>query len=138
MPYLPTYLLTPWSRVLLEKQTGSQLVNKFPSFYGTQRFITAVTSARHLSLSSASLIQSKSPTSHFLKTLYAIYKYLVPFVTSDKLTVKYEFCIASVNLLVRIKIAFLRTAYFRRLKNLANDCIVIDSTLCFHFVRFIL
>jgi len=30
--YLLTYLLTPWSRVLLEKLTGSQLVKKFPHF----------------------------------------------------------------------------------------------------------
>ena len=46
-----TYLLTLWSRVLLEKLTVSQIVKKFPAFYGNQRFITAVTSARHLSLS---------------------------------------------------------------------------------------
>ena len=45
-----TYLLTPWSRVLLEKLTGLQLVKKFPSFYGTRRFITALTTARHLSV----------------------------------------------------------------------------------------
>jgi len=45
------YLLTSWSRVLLEKLTGLQLVKKFPAFYGTRRFITAITSARHLSLS---------------------------------------------------------------------------------------
>jgi hypothetical protein len=45
------HLLTPWSRVLLEKLTGLQLVNKFPAFYGTRRFITTFTSARHLSLS---------------------------------------------------------------------------------------
>jgi len=30
-----TYLLTPWSRVLLEKVTGFQLVKKFPTFHGT-------------------------------------------------------------------------------------------------------
>ena len=30
--YLLTYLLTPWSRVLLEKLTGLQLVKKFPAF----------------------------------------------------------------------------------------------------------
>jgi hypothetical protein len=30
-----TYLRIPWSRVLLEKLTGSQLVKKFPAFYGT-------------------------------------------------------------------------------------------------------
>ena len=38
--YLLTYLLTPWSRVLLQKLTGPQLV-KFPTFYWTRRFITA-------------------------------------------------------------------------------------------------
>ena len=45
------YLLTPCSRVLLEKITGLQLVKKFPAFYGTRMFIIAFTSARHLSLS---------------------------------------------------------------------------------------
>ena len=47
---LLTYLLTPWSRVLLEKLTGSQLVKQFPALNGTQMFIAAFTSARHLSL----------------------------------------------------------------------------------------
>jgi hypothetical protein len=42
-----TYLLTPWSRVLLEK-----LVKKFLAFYGTRRFLTALTSARRVSSSS--------------------------------------------------------------------------------------
>jgi hypothetical protein len=51
LTYLPTYLLTPCSTVLLEKLTGSQLVKKFPAFYGTRTFITAFTRARHLSLS---------------------------------------------------------------------------------------
>ena len=45
------YLLTPWSRALFEKLAGSHLVQKFPAFYGTRRFITAFTNARHLSLS---------------------------------------------------------------------------------------
>jgi len=48
--YLLTYILTPCSRVLLEKLKGFQLVKKFLEFYGTRSFITAVTSARHLSL----------------------------------------------------------------------------------------
>ena len=56
-----TYLLTPWCRVLLEKLTGLQLAKKFPAFYGTRRFITALTSVRHLSLSWASPIQSTCP-----------------------------------------------------------------------------
>ena len=59
--YLLTYLLTPRSRVLLEKFTGLQLVKKFPAFYGTRRFITAFKSARHLSLSWANSIQSIPP-----------------------------------------------------------------------------
>ena len=50
-PLVTPYLLTPWLRVLLEKLTGLQLVKKFPAFYGTRRFITALTSVRHLSLS---------------------------------------------------------------------------------------
>ena len=61
LTYLLTYLLCPWSKVLLEKLTGSQPVKKFPTFYGTWRFITAFTSVHHLSLSLASLIQSLSP-----------------------------------------------------------------------------
>jgi len=44
--YNHTYILIPWTRVLLEKLTSSQLVKKFPTFYGTQRFVTAFTSAR--------------------------------------------------------------------------------------------
>ena len=59
--YFLPYLLTPWSRVLLEKLIGSQLVTKFPPFYGTRRFITAFTSARYLSLSCAISIQSIPP-----------------------------------------------------------------------------
>jgi len=51
LTYLLTCLLTPWSRVLLVKLNGFELVKKFPAFYGTRRFITALTSARHLSLS---------------------------------------------------------------------------------------
>ena len=58
---LLTYLLTPWCRILLEKLTGLQLVKKFPTFHGTRRFITALTSFRQLSLSWASQIQSIYP-----------------------------------------------------------------------------
>ena len=53
--------VTPWCRVLLEQLTGLQLVKKFPAFHGTRRFITALTSVRHLSLFWASPIQSTCP-----------------------------------------------------------------------------
>jgi len=38
------YLLSPWSRALLENLRGFQLVKKFPTFYGTRRFITLLIS----------------------------------------------------------------------------------------------
>ena len=60
------YLLNPWSRVLLEKLTGSQLVKKFPTFYGTRMFITAFTRARHLPILSQ-INPVHAPTSQFLK-----------------------------------------------------------------------
>ena len=44
------YLLTPRSRVLLEKLTGSAASQEIPRIFGTGRFLTVLTSARHLSL----------------------------------------------------------------------------------------
>ena len=61
LTYLFTYLLTAWCRVLLEQLTDLQLVKKFPTFHGTQMFITALKRVRHLSLSWASPIQSVYP-----------------------------------------------------------------------------
>ena len=61
LTYLINWLFTPWSRVLLEKLTGLQLVKKFPAFYGTRKFITVLTSALHLSLSWANSIRSPQP-----------------------------------------------------------------------------
>ena len=53
-----TLTLSDHGAVILEKLTGSQLVKKFSAFYGTQMFITAFTSASHLSLSWARSIHS--------------------------------------------------------------------------------
>jgi hypothetical protein len=60
---LPTciHLLTPWSRVLLEKLTGFAASQQIPRIYGTRKFITVLTSTRHLSLSWARSIQSPPP-----------------------------------------------------------------------------
>jgi len=49
--YLLTYSLTQRNIVFPEELTGSLLAKKFPGFYGNQNFITAFTSACHLSLS---------------------------------------------------------------------------------------
>ena len=54
-------LLTPWSSVLLENLTGFQLLKILPAFFGNRKFITAVTSVRHLSLSWASSIRFTHP-----------------------------------------------------------------------------
>jgi hypothetical protein len=43
-----TFSLLLGTEALLEKLTVFQLLKKFPAFYGTRRFITAFTSARHL------------------------------------------------------------------------------------------
>jgi len=61
LTYIHTYLLTPWSRVLLQKLTCFQSVKKFPAFHITRRFITAFKSARQLSLSWTTSIQALPP-----------------------------------------------------------------------------
>ena len=62
--------------IWLEKLTGLQLVKKFLVFHGTRRFITALTSVRHLSLSWSSPIQSiyTHPTSW--KSVLILYAHL--------------------------------------------------------------
>ena len=54
-------ILTPWSRAPLEKLTGSAASQEIPRIFGTRRFLTVPTSARHLSLSWANSIQSPPP-----------------------------------------------------------------------------
>ena len=56
-----TFLLTPCSRVLLEKLTGSAASQEILRIFGTRKFITVLTSARHLSISWANSIQSSQP-----------------------------------------------------------------------------
>ena len=74
--FLLTYLLTPWCIVLLEKVTGLQLVKKFPAFHGTRRFITALKSVRHLSLSWASSIQNIYPHPTFWRSMLILSTHL--------------------------------------------------------------
>ena len=59
--YLLTYLLHG-TESFLRRWLVLQLVKKFPVFYGTRKFITVLTSARHLSLSWANSIQSPQPS----------------------------------------------------------------------------
>jgi hypothetical protein len=44
---LITYVLTPWSRVLLEKLTGFAASQEIPRIYGTRKFITIIISAHN-------------------------------------------------------------------------------------------
>ena len=73
---LLTYLLTPWSRVRLDKLTSSQPVKKFPASYGTRRFLTAFTSARHLSLSWVRLIQSMPSHPTSWRAIFILFSHL--------------------------------------------------------------
>jgi hypothetical protein len=54
-------LLTPWSRVLLQKLTGFAASQEIPRIYGIRKFITVLRRARHLFLSWARSIQSPQP-----------------------------------------------------------------------------
>jgi len=74
--FLLTYLLTPWCRVLPEQLTGLQLVKKFPALHGTRRFITALTSVRHLSLSWTRPIQSIYPHPTSWRSILILSTYL--------------------------------------------------------------
>jgi hypothetical protein len=71
--YLLTYSM---EQSPFQKLTGSWLVKKFPAFYGTWRFITALTSARHLSLPSARSIQSKPPHPTYWKSILILSSHL--------------------------------------------------------------
>ena len=63
--------LTAWSTALLEKLTGSQIVKKFPAFYGNRKFITAFVRAHHLSLSwVVSILSMPSHTIFWRSSLY--------------------------------------------------------------------
>ena len=78
-----TYLLTPWSRVLLEKLTGSAANQEIPRIFGTRRFLTVLTSARHLSLSLANSFHVPKTMSLFLLHDTS-YTHHITFLKSDK------------------------------------------------------
>jgi len=71
-----TFLLAPWNRVLLEKLTGSAASQEIPHIFGTPRFITVLTSARHLSLSWANSIQSPQPPSTSWRSILILSSHL--------------------------------------------------------------
>ena len=73
---LHTYLLTPWRTVLLEKLTGSANSQEIPRIFGTRKFITVLTNARHLSLSWANSIQSPQPPPNFWRSILILSSHL--------------------------------------------------------------
>ena len=75
-----TYLLTPWSRVLLEKLTGSAASQEIPHIFGTRKFITVLTSARHPSLSWANSIQSPQPPPTSWKSILILSSHLYIYI----------------------------------------------------------
>ena len=73
LPSKPGLLLT--YSLVQSPSWEDKLVKKFPAFYGTRRFITALTSVRHLSLSWASPIQSTYPHSTW-RSILILYTHL--------------------------------------------------------------
>jgi hypothetical protein len=71
-----TYLLTPWSRVLLQKLTSSAARQEVPRIFGTRKFLTVLTSARHLSLSWANSIQSPQSPPTFWRSILILSSHL--------------------------------------------------------------
>ena len=94
-----TFLLTPCSRVLLEKLIVSQLLKKSTAFYGTRRFIAALAIARYLYLSwnrSAQSTRTPPPPlpSCFLKIRFNIILPSTPFLYKPKENIS---CKSNVN-----------------------------------------
>jgi hypothetical protein len=54
-------ILTPWNRVFRGKLLVPNVVEKLPAFYGTRKFITVFTRARHFSVTAARWNESMSP-----------------------------------------------------------------------------
>jgi len=50
------HYVTPWSRFLLDKTIVPHLVKKYNAFYANRKFITVFATARHMSLSYATLV----------------------------------------------------------------------------------
>ena len=77
-PTLPRWnlLLTTYSTFFLQYLTVLQLLKKFPTFYGTRKFITAFTSARQMSLSWASSIQSIPPHPTSCRAILILFPHL--------------------------------------------------------------
>jgi hypothetical protein len=69
--------LTPWSKVLLQKLIITKLVKKLPAFYGTRRFITVLTTARHLYLSWARRIKSTSSRNSSVRFILILSSHLL-------------------------------------------------------------
>jgi hypothetical protein len=59
-----------------EADQFSQLTKNFPAFYGTRRFFTVLTSARHLSLSRSNSIQSPRPPQTSWKSILILSSHL--------------------------------------------------------------
>ena len=72
-----TYLLTVWSTVLLEKLTGFAANQEIPRIlWKTRKFITVLTSARHLSLSWANSIQFSQPLPTSWRSIWILSSHL--------------------------------------------------------------
>ena len=128
-----TYLLTPCRRALFEKLTSSQLDKKFPAFYGSRRFITAFTSARHLSLSSANSIKSMPSYPTSWRSFLILSSHLrlslpsVLFLSGFPTRILYTPILSSIRATCSVYLILL---YLVTRKILDEECRLLSSLLC--------
>ena len=110
--YLLTYVLTPWSRVLLEKLTGFQLVKQSPAFYGNRKFITAFTNVLYLSLSWARSIPSMTPHPAYWRSIWLLFSHLLLLFPSGLFPSRFPSKVLCAPLLSPISANMLRSSHY--------------------------
>ena len=73
----------------LKKQTAAQVVKNVSTFYGTRKFITLFTTARHWALISAGIIQSRPSQPICIRSMLVKSSYMQLAVPESPFTVVY-------------------------------------------------
>jgi hypothetical protein len=99
MTRLSFFVITPWSRVLLEKLIVAQPVKKFSAFYRIRSFISVFTRACHLSLCCFRWVRSTTSQPVPLRSI------ILPYVQAFQLISSFQI------LLLKFYIQFLTAPY---------------------------
>jgi hypothetical protein len=122
-------LCASWSRVLIEKLSGFQLLKKVPAFYEIQRFITTFTRARRLSLSWATSIQSITPHPTCWRSILLLTSHLTPGLPSGIFFADFPTKILYTSILSPY-VLMPRPLHYSRFYHLNNIWWGVSSSLC--------